>query len=140
MANPAEDLRDHIATALALTAGTDVFAGDVLPADDVGVKDKAIFVRSTGGPRQMTMGAAADDVNQPSVQVMVRGHRDDQKDTSDFATSALNAVHKASVLIGAGPATYEAVLVSESKPTQLTGDGVDHPMFSFNATMWHTGP
>lgn len=139
MADPAADLRDFLVGAIALVAGDDVFAAQFQP-EATGVKDKSVWIVPTGGTRQLTMGAASNDVNTPSVLVTVRGDREKNADTRAFVETVRAAVHKATVLIGAGPATYDAVLVVEPKASQLKPDQLERQLYAFNVDMWVTGP
>ncbi len=136
MASPDQELRDFFVTQLTLVSGEDAFTGQEIPASTSSgagdEKDKALFCRLAAGPiLYRTMSAAGVTGRDATVQVLVRGNRDEPAETRDFARSAWDAAEGATI------AGFIQVLCREAEPTPFPNDENGRPRWIFNVEMLH---
>lgn len=125
---PGIDLVDHLATALSLTAGTDIFDGRVR-APGRGVAEKAVFVQPTGGPPPQALSGQTVAIRRSALQVRVRGDQEDYAGGLVFARSVRDAIQYAPI------AGYIDVRIQDQEPIPLPQDDEEHHEWTINVEM-----
>ncbi len=135
--NVDEDVRDFLADALSLTAGTQIFSGGQIDPTGTTVA-LAIFVRATGGlVQQRSMGGASGrKFEEASVQVEVRGNRDDPASARTLARSAHLALERpAGLYEGTGLLASYASCFPRTPPSQIKPNDSDFPIWVFDVDL-----
>jgi chloramphenicol 3-O-phosphotransferase len=86
-----DEIATFVASACSLTVGTDLFKGMLPPEPD----EAACVYEYPGSAPDYVMGSASIDQENPRVQIVFRGERDDYetpRDTAETAYRALAAV------------------------------------------------
>jgi hypothetical protein len=133
-----EDVRDLLEGAIgSLTKGTNLFTGGEKPP--VGTTlDLAVFVRATGGTVQQRSigGATGRRFEEASVQIMVRGDREDPASARTLARECHAALERPTGLYaGTGALGSYASCFPREPPNQLQPDDSDRPVWVFNADL-----
>ena len=132
MPNPEIDLAAHIASALTLVVGTDVFSGMVRPKGD-GVPARAVFCMPTGGPKPSNFCGVSKVRRFSPVQVRVRYDQDDEDAGILFARLVRDAVHHATI------GGYIEIETQQSEPSPLGPDRQGLPEWSIPVEMISEG-
>lgn len=99
-------------------------------SEDIFSPGRMVYIVSTGGfpPIPEHGGVDAQDWQQRTIQITVRGVERDYEPAYDLAVLILEEIHKSE------PADYTSVLVSESRPAYIGPDSEQRHRFVFNAT------
>lgn len=123
MLDPAADLVTFLAGAsLGLTAGTNLFEGEIREATD-SIPSAAVFVQGTSGPPPEPYLASAGSFWRARVRIYVRGAAGDNADAQTLAQNILAATHLASI------SGYIAIFSQVSMPEYLGADAAQRGIF-----------
>lgn len=134
MATPIPDSPTLVATylatvgALALTAGTNLFTSEEIPADAAlpgsSGKVPGVYVRPAGGPPPDPYFGSGGSDHLFQLSILVRGERDKDPEGWALARGISDSLQKATI------APFYSVLLRDSQPAFLGRDDHDAPGWS----------
>lgn len=95
----------------------------------VGMDDDIIACRPTGGETQHYHGGPGEISNQPTVQVIVRGHQSEYDATNQRARTIHDTLKNAEI------SGYSGLWMDEAVPLNPSVDGDDRHYFTVNITL-----
>lgn len=126
---------DTVSTPVALTSGTNLFAGpERPPAPEAGMPHQAVFARQYSASTSPDMGVATDD-RFYRLQVLVRGNPDQRAETIALANACLAVCDRNDP----SDAGYVWLTSREGGWTDLGVDDTEHPRLSFNVELTFSG-
>ena len=128
---PDEDVVAYLATALSLTAGTDVFSGPELDPGTY-ISHKALFCLADGGPPPQQFNGETTALRRSDVSILVRSDEGKFEAGLLFARSVRDAIHYAAIT------GYIDVRVLQHEPNWVPGEDADkHFRWTVNVQLFY---